>query len=80
MNVNKSNFLPNTKDEFVDVINVRIDENKREEILKNKGIYPSYHMNKQKWISILLDDTFSDEEVMKYIAYSRDFMVGKTKR
>ena len=37
-------------------------------------------MNKQKWVSILLDDTFTDEEVMEYIAYSRDFMVGKTKR
>ena len=37
-------------------------------------------MNKQKWVSILLDDTFNDEEVMKYINYSRDFMVGKTKR
>ena len=80
MNVSKSNFLPNSKNEFVDVINVRIDENNREEILKNKGIYPSYHMNKQKWVSILLDDTFNDEEVMEYINYSRDFMVGKTKR
>ena len=68
------------KEEYVDVINVRIDESKREEILKIKGIYPSYHMNKQKWVSIILDESLKDEEIMEYINYSRDFMIGKTSR
>lgn len=45
-----------------------------------QDVFPSYHMNKQKWVSILLDDTFNIEEVMEYINYSRDYMVGKTKR
>ena len=80
MNVSKSSFLPNSKNEFVDVINVRIDENNREEILKNKGIYPSYHMNKQKWVSILLDESLSDSEIMDYINYSRNFMINKTSK
>ena len=80
MNVNKSVFGGKNQEEYVDVINVRIDELKREQILKTKGIYPSYHMNKQKWISILLDDSLSDEEVMVFINWSRDFMIGKTSR
>lgn len=37
-------------------------------------------MNKQKWVSILLDDSLKDEEVMEYIDWSRNFMIGKTSR
>ena len=80
MNVNKSVFGFPNNEEYVDIINVKIDETKREEILKIKGIYPSYHMNKKKWISIILDESLSDEEVMSYIDYSRNYMVGKSSR
>lgn len=80
MNINKSNLDKVSKDIYIDVINVRIDENNRENILKNKSIYPSYHMNKQKWVSIVLDDSLKDEEVMNYIDYSRNFMIGKNER
>ena len=80
MNVNKSVFGGENKEEYVDVINVRIDESRRDKILKEKVIYPSYHMNKQKWVSILLDESLSDEEVMEYIDWSRNFMIGKTYR
>ena len=80
MNINKSVFIKDKKDEYIDVINVRIDENKREEIINYQNIFPSYHMNKQKWISIILDDSLSDEEAMKYIDYSRNFMMSKTSK
>ena len=80
MNVNKSVFGGPNKEEFVDVINVRIDETRRDEILKENCIYPSYHMNKQKWVSILLDESLNDEEIMEYIDWSRNFMIGKTSR
>ncbi len=80
MHVNKAVFGEENKEEYVDVINVRIDEERRNEILKEKAIYPSYHMNKQKWVSILLDESLKDEEVMEYIDWSRNFMIGKTNR
>ena len=76
MNVSKSVFGGN-KEEYVDVINVRIDETKREGIINNKNIYPSYHMNKKLWVSILLDESLPDEVVMGYIDYSRTYMMGK---
>lgn len=78
MNVNKSVFGDNYLNQYVDVINVRIDEDKRDDIIDNKSIYPSYHMNKKKWVSILLDESLSDEIVMSYIDYSRNFMIKKT--
>jgi len=37
-------------------------------------------MNKQKWVSIILDESLSDMEVMEFIDYSRNFMIGKTSR
>ncbi len=79
MNVSRSVFK-GEKEGNVDVINVRIDEERREETLKTKGIYPSYHMNKQKWVSILLDETLSDEEIFSFVSWSRDFMKGKGER
>ena len=80
MNIDKANLDKNSKDVYVDVINVRIDENNRETILKQKSFYPSYHMNKQKWVSIILDDSVDDEAVMSYIDYSRNYMIGKSNR
>ena len=80
MNVKKSVFGKEYKDEYVDVINVRIDENKREIITNNKNIFPSYHMNKQKWVSILLDESLSDSEIMDYINHSRNFMINKSSK
>ena len=65
------------KGENVDVLNVRIDEAKREDILKDKAIIPAYHMNKKKWVSLILDETLSDEEVMSFIDDSRNFMMKK---
>ena len=40
--------------------------------LKQKGIYPSYHMNKNNWVSIILDDTLNDEDIMNLIQISFD--------
>ena len=40
------------------------------DLLSKKGIYPAFHMNKRYWISVALDDTLSDEEVLKLIEIS----------
>ena len=80
MNIKRSLLGDSDSDEYVDIINVKIDESRRDEIFAIKGVYPSYHMSKTKWASILLDDTLSDEEVMAFVDLSRAFMVGKTSR
>lgn len=36
------------------------------------GIYPSYHLSKKSWISIILDDTLSDKEIMNLVDLSYD--------
>ena len=68
MNIDKSKIIAKETGE-IEVLNVKLDD-EVEKYLKQKGIYPSYHMNKKNWVSIILDDTLSDEKVMKLIDIS----------
>lgn len=43
----------------------------RAKTLCNRGMaFPAYHMNKQHWYTLLLDDTQSDNQVMELIRKS----------
>lgn len=53
--------------EPVEVINVKVDNSNIREILNLTGYYPAYHMNKKCWVSIILDDTLSDEEIRERV-------------
>lgn len=71
MNINKSKI--GEGDEEVDVINVKLEESKIKELLGKSGFYKAYHMNKENWITILLDDTVKDEEILGYLEESHQF-------
>ncbi len=62
-------------DSEVEVLNVKLDKEKIKELLTKKGFYKAYHMNKENWITIILDDTLKDKEIMSYIKESHDFTV-----
>ena len=46
-----------------DVVNVKCDPLMTGSLLMKKGILPAYHMNKQSWVSILLDGTVPMQEI-----------------
>lgn len=48
----------------VEIINVKLDEERVQRLLKENGFYKAYHMSKTDWISIILDDTLKDEEII----------------
>lgn len=54
----------------VEVLNVKINPDKITDLLNEKGYYPAYHMNKKYWISIILDETLPDEEIINLIIES----------
>jgi predicted DNA-binding protein (MmcQ/YjbR family) len=64
------------KDEIVEIVNLKIEESAEQELLKIRGIYPGYHMNRAHWISIILDDTLEDDFILELIGKSRSFAVG----
>lgn len=48
----------------VDVINLKIDDPVyRDVILQDEGIMPGYHMNKEHWITVLLDGTVPEKQI-----------------
>ena len=65
MNINLSKLDNGTGE--VEIINLKLDENKVIKLLKQKGYYKAYHMNKKDWISILLNDTLTDNEIIELI-------------
>lgn len=68
MNINR-NKLDNLFED-VEIINVKIKENNLNYLLKIKGIYKAYHMNKNSWISIILNDSLSDDFIFKLVKES----------
>ena len=40
------------------------------DLLSQKGIYPAFHMNKRYWISLALDDSLSDDDVLDLLEIS----------
>lgn len=54
-----------------DVLDVKLLKNEIEELLSNKtkGFLPAYHMNKDNWISVIIEE-LSDEQIEKLIEAS----------
>ena len=52
----------------VEALNLKHDQ--VADLLSKKGIYPAFHMSKRYWISVALDDTLVDEEVLELIERS----------
>ncbi len=71
MNINKNKLTDEDKD--VEVLNIKLNEEKIEKLLEKKGYYKAYHMNKKSWISIPLDDELSDDEILTLIKESHKF-------
>lgn len=69
MNVDKSKIAKNQTGE-IEIINVKLADDMVQNLLQKRGFYPAYHMNKKSWITIILDDTLKDEEVIKYVKMS----------
>ena len=57
----------------VEAINIKVSTNKIPKLLKQKGFFPAYHMNKKNWLTIVLDDTLKDEEIFSYIKESHKY-------
>lgn len=60
----------------VEVVNIKLNEDKILELHKQEGFYPAYHMNKKNWISIVLNDTVSDDMLFILLDESHAFTLG----
>ena len=67
--------LEKGREGLVEAVNIKHDQ--VADLLSKRGIYPAFHMNKRYWLSLALDDTLSDEMVLKLIERSWNLTVKK---
>lgn len=58
------------EDELVDILNVKCDPEMIGSLRQQPGYFPAYHMNKEKWISILLDGTVPQTDITSLLDMS----------
>lgn len=63
---------------IVDVLNVKCDPFLIGTLRQKAGYFPAYHMNKEQWISILLDGSVEDEEIKNLISMSYELTKKKS--
>lgn len=78
MYVSLDALLKDGNSHMLNIMNVKVDVSKRDELYGIKGIYPAYHMNHKMWISLILDDTLSDSLIMELV--SKSYNLTKKKR
>lgn len=75
MNIDKQQLTKNAadQDQPIEIIDFKIAPTEHEQLLKQKGFYPSYHMNRDSWITVILDGSVDDQKLLALIAKSRSF-------
>ena len=63
----------------VDVLNLKCDPAIVGSLRMQPGFYPAYHMNKENWISVLLDGPVSDAEIKELLALSYQMTSSRSK-
>lgn len=82
MNVEKSK-LGLDGNGTVEIMDVKCDPEMTGMIIQTYGFLPGYHMNKQHWITILLDGTVGESKILDFLDMSYDLMdsgIGKIEK
>lgn len=61
----------------VTVLDVKQAEDRLPDLLKKAGFFSAYHMNKQNWLSVLLNGDLPDDQVLALLDESRSFTERK---
>ena len=62
--------------DLVDIMDVKCDPEMTRMIIQTYGFLPGYHMNKQHWITILLDGSVSEAKILDFLDMSYDLIDG----
>lgn len=65
---------------MVDALNLKCDSVMSGSLRLQPGILPGYHMNKERWITIVLDGTVDMEQIGILLDISYDMVGAKTKK
>lgn len=77
MGITIGQLLKNEDSSPIEVINLKINPNDGQALRDQKTIFPAYHMNQKHWISVVLDDMLSDQEILELIKESYNLTKSK---
>ncbi|MBQ8209622.1 MAG: MmcQ/YjbR family DNA-binding protein [Clostridia bacterium] len=60
------------KEGIVDILDLKCDPLMSGSLHDGKGCFPGYHMNKEHWITLLLDGTVNEDDIIPLIDLSFD--------
>ncbi len=78
LDVDRCKIQPDKKG-LVEIALLKLNPDEVKEIIKQEHFYSGYHMNKKYWITVILDDSVSDEKIMELVSKSYG-LTAKTKR
>ena len=58
----------------VDIINVKCEPDMVGVLIETYGFLPGYHMNKEHWITMLMDGTVSEAKILDFLDMSYDLI------
>ena len=62
--------------DLVDIMDVKCNPEMTSMIIQTYGFLPGYHMDKQHWITILLDGSVSEAKILDFLDMSYDLIDG----
>jgi predicted DNA-binding protein (MmcQ/YjbR family) len=65
-------------DEFINVVNMKCAPEIIDDLWKENGVFPAYHMNKKHWLTLCLDGSCADETIKWVTKISYDLTRKKT--
>ena len=68
------------RDGNVDILNVKCDPIVMGSLRGKPGFCPAYHMNKDKWITILLDGSAEKKHIVALVGMSYGLTAGRIRR
>ncbi|WP_302625524.1 MmcQ/YjbR family DNA-binding protein [uncultured Eubacterium sp.] len=54
-------------EEIIDVLNIKCEPEMVSSLSLQKGFCPAYHMNKEHWLTVILDGTVKDAEIFSLL-------------
>ena len=67
-------------EEALDVMDIRCSTILIGSLLSTKGFLPAYHMNKNHWISVVLDNSVPDDQITPLLELSYDSVAPKRRK
>ena len=62
----------------IEIVDLKCDSVLIGSLLRDTGYYPAYHMNKEHWVTVLLDGTVSGEEIIPLLTLSFNLTAEKS--